>query len=282
MSKFRNVCFTLNNYIESDFVDLPQLVTPDQLRFIAFAREVAPTTGTPHLQGYACANSPHILSWWTRKLQRCHIVPMRGSLEQNDEYISKMSEPMEFGDKPRSTASRAQATADRYRTAKELAKNGLLEEIEPEFYIKYYSTLKRIRDDAFTYPENLPNPCGIWIWGPPGTGKTRWVTDTYPNLYEKSCDDWWGGYAGEDTVLLDEFDQWMVGKLGTQLKHWADYKRFRAAFKGGQMVIRPKRFIVCSNNSIDTLFFSDITLLAAIKRRFNEFNKTSVEQNITI
>ena len=46
MSRNRNYCFTFNNYPDTSLVD--NLIC----KYIAYSKEVAPTTGTPHLQGY--------------------------------------------------------------------------------------------------------------------------------------------------------------------------------------------------------------------------------------
>ena len=45
---FRNFIFVLNNYTEEDV----ERLTKFPCRYIVFAKEIAPTTGTPHLQGY--------------------------------------------------------------------------------------------------------------------------------------------------------------------------------------------------------------------------------------
>lgn len=51
------------------------------------------------------------------------------------------------------------------------------------------------------------------ICGPTGTGKTRYVSDNYSELYYKPKDkgstSWWNGYDGQDVVILDEFYGWL-------------------------------------------------------------------------
>jgi len=48
--KFRNWVFTLNNYTDED---IARLANPyEQVKFIAYGKEIAPTTETPHFQGY--------------------------------------------------------------------------------------------------------------------------------------------------------------------------------------------------------------------------------------
>lgn len=46
-----NWCFTVNNYCEADQRRVEDLQYHGDVRYIIYGREVAPETGTPHLQG---------------------------------------------------------------------------------------------------------------------------------------------------------------------------------------------------------------------------------------
>ena len=45
--------------------------------------------------------------------------------------------------------------------------------------------------------------------GPTGTGKSKWAMDTYPLAYWKQRSQWWDGYCGHETVVIDEFYGWL-------------------------------------------------------------------------
>lgn len=105
-----------------------------------------------------------------------------------------------------------------------------------------------------------------WLVGQPGTGKTKWAWDNYPDLYVKDLNKWWDGYHGQDAVLLDDWDP-RQNILTQKLKIWADRYPFRAETKGGSLMARPSTIIVTSNYSIEDCFENPADVLA-IRRRF--------------
>ena len=106
----------------------------------------------------------------------------------------------------------------------------------------------------------------LWLWGRPGTGKTRYAWETFPDLYIKPINKWWDGYHNQETVLLDDWDS-KHEVLVSYLKIWADRYPFRAECKGSSLMARPKRIVVTSNYSIDQCFTNQEDI-DAIKRRF--------------
>lgn len=53
-------------------------------------------------------------------------------------------------------------------------------------------------DNNTRQPEHLTckdlREVNLWIYGPPGIGKTKQVLDNYPDLYEKDKSKYWNGY----------------------------------------------------------------------------------------
>ena len=47
-------------------------------------------------------------------------------------------------------------------------------------------------------------PVIVSIIGPTDCGKTRWCHENFPGLFVQSPGDWWDGYDGHETVLIDE------------------------------------------------------------------------------
>lgn len=46
-------------------------------------------------------------------------------------------------------------------------------------------------------------PRCIWIWGPSGSGKNKWIYTHFNTVYPKSLDRWWNFYHDQEAVCID-------------------------------------------------------------------------------
>jgi len=295
MSKARNYCFTLNNY-QANYRDTFNAITG--VKYLVCGEELAPTTGTPHLQGYICFNNPRTLGSVMR-LGLGSITVAAGNSLQNYQYCTKTRPsagprpadvtPNEviftIGVRPLTPEEKGEGEKERWRNIRLLATEGRLDEIEDQIYVTRFDTLQRIAAHHMPNAQPLPitdgGGCGIWIMGNSGVGKSHSVWEKYnrDEVYLKARTKWWDGYRGQEIVLVDDFDKYNV-KLGGDVKDWADKWPFHAEKKGGSLNIRPRLVLVTSQYSIEDIW-EDMQTRAALNRRFKVILKFDKEQNIT-
>lgn len=163
-------CITVNNYTDEDILKFSNVV----FEYSIYGKEVAPTTGTPHLQGYLHFKAKCHFSA-VKKLFPTNgdIRPANGNATQNRTYCSKDGDFVEYGICPLDGLETIKTDWEDIRTA---AKENRLDDIDAERYVKYYSTLKKIAQDVRNriIPADLnwndgesPNQ---WIYGITGTG----------------------------------------------------------------------------------------------------------------
>ena len=142
-------------------------------------------------------------------------------------------------------------------------------EDEPEIALRTYHTLRTIQRDYAPKPSNLPDVCGIWLWGPSGSGKSYMAREiSRDHFYLKPANKWWDGYQNEDFVIIEDFDR-VHHVLGHHMKLWADRYAFTAEVKGNSFSYRPKCVIVTSNWHPSEIWGGERQTLDPILRRFH-------------
>lgn len=239
--------------------------------------------GTPHLQFYVAGAKKITFKCLKKVFPRAHLLVCKGTPQQNLTYCSKDGDFVTWGDLPMAkTAKATKAAKDKWDEVKELAINGDLDSIDSEVFIKHYSTLKRIRSDH-RMKARLPTldwstSPNVWIYGPPGVGKSRRARLDYPDAYIKAPQNkWWGGYNDEPVVLIDDLrlDQdYQLSNLIT----WADRYPFQAEIKADSTgMIRPRVIVLTSNFHPNQIWKlpEDIN---SILRRFRVVHMEQMEQ----
>lgn len=149
-------------------------------------------------------------------------------------------------------------------------------EIVAEYPAEIYNMDKLLRNVNLYKVLNKEVPTMIqrtnyWILGDPGVGKSYAIRAIHNNdeLFIKSANKWWDGYAGQDAVLLDDFGP-EHRMLSYYLKIWADNYSFNAEVKGGMIVPSYTHFYITSNYEPEEIWKeeNEQILVAAVKRRF--------------
>ena len=260
----RNWVFTWNNPTEAVETMLQAWALP---KWIIYGREVAPTTGTPHLQGAFIL--PNAVRWnFLHDLfPEMWLEPMRGKPSQAAEYCMKQDEDyFEQGERPLSRGEAGgQGNKRKWEEAKTLAVAGDVDDIEASIYIPYFKSLQAIAARHQRKPDNLASPCGVWYYGKTGTGKSHAAREENPVHYLKGPNKWWCGYDKEPVVLIEDIDR-SHEFLGFNLKIWADKYPFQAEVKGSSMCIRPGKIVVTSNYHPKEIFTNEGILLPILRR----------------
>ncbi len=257
----RGFLFVKNNYTEED-VDCLEVFPHGEREgscYLIFSKEVAPTTGTPHLQGYVHFKNARYLKPLLALGIFGHMELAKGTAEQNIRYVRKNrigdevanEWVFEFGEPPCGMKAAGEAERQRWEDARTHALAGNLEDVPADIYIRCYGTLKKIRDDAILSEtlETLDELEHEWMWGESGSGKSYTARERYPDAILKSCNKWWDGYAGHEIVLIEDFDR-KHDVLCHHLKIWADRYPFPAEVKGSSIKIRPRKIVVTSNKTL--------------------------------
>lgn len=261
--QFYNVIFTCNNYTQDEY---NYFLSLDIFKYLVIGKEIG-INGTPHLQGYGTLKNRMRDNKLRSILKRCHIERRKGTHVQASEYCKKDGDFVEIGSPPK------QGERTDLSEAINLIKSGTsVTEVArscSEVFVKYSRGLREL-ELAVQEPYDHHQTRGIWIWGPPGSGKSYSSRKFDPTAYLKAQNKWWDGYSGQKTVILDDLDTNVLGHL---LKIWSDRYACTGETKGGTVNLRHTCFIVTSNFSIENLFSAEPQMSAALARRFRVIEK---------
>lgn len=206
MPKSRNFTFT-NFNLDFDY----QLT--DSMKYLAYGVETCPTTKRTHHQGFVVFKNQ--LSTSTKGLKKigsmvggaAHVEAMQGTLASNEAYCSKEGELVELGIRPaQGDRNDLKAVVDRIASGETTADQICMD--DPVYYHMYGRTLSKAEDIAARKRFRTEMTQGIWMYGSTGCGKSHRAFQNFdPERCYVKCltDDWWDGYTGQETVILNEF-----------------------------------------------------------------------------
>lgn len=231
--------------------------------YVIVGKEVTPTTGQKHLQGYCQLATRARRSQLAKIMPRTHLEPAAGDDQQNYDYCSKEGKFTEFGD--RKTINGGKREKQRWEVTRKAAVAGDLDAVPDQIFVQHYSSIRAIMKDFMQVPEGLSKPTGVWIHGEAGVGKSFKARELYPEAYLKQCNKWWDGYRGQPYVIIDDLDKGHAC-LAHYLKIWMDEYAFSGEIKGGAISLRPAVICVTSQYAIEDIW-QDQETIDAIRRR---------------
>lgn len=219
MARYRNFVFTLNNYTDEDRA---RFVKNEYINYVVYGLEVAPTTGTPHLQGYVELKQQMGIKAIHKHLfgnQKVHIEKRKGSQKQAIDYCKKINQnpPCEPNTE---VFEEGNPTHQGKRSDLSHIDNMISEGVTLGQVVQQCGNFQQIRyaEKRFEYkplsPEYIEKEV-YWHYGETGTGKTRAVYEYIKHRQEedKTFDffrsnigggQWFTGYNGQQLALLDE------------------------------------------------------------------------------
>lgn len=240
-TRLRSIVFTLNNYSEEQ----EQAIKEMEVDYAVVGREVG-ESGTPHLQGFIHFKNARGFNALRRALFNAHIEPRKGTPKEAADYCKKEGNFWEKGQLPqqgRRTDLKEVVEELKDEYAGDVIAMAIDQPDKCHRYMRFLQTIALDLQEKRSWAMEV-----IWCFGPSGSGKSRWAHDTYgDSLYVKNLeDDWWEGYHGEETVLIDDM-RGNVMKFGTWLR-LCDRYPLKLKVKGAQAQFRSKRIIFTSIN----------------------------------
>lgn len=299
MVKSRNWTFTLNNPTGEEIFE------HSQLKMLIANQEIG-LNGTLHYQGYCEFNNPVPDSTVRNFLTRAHWEPRKGTQKEAVIYCVKdylqnyketsecleefknenleglerfglLSVGIERGQKLQEYIEKLSAKKQsKLLHLKQCIDEGMTTK---ELWNEDFETMVRHHRAFQNYRLEIVTPRShemevIVIYGPTGTGKSRWCSENFPNAYWKQLGKWWDAYNQHEVVIIDEFYGWLQW---TTLLRLCDRYPMMVETKGGQVQFTAKT-IVFTSNTAPNLWYKD-TYFDAFKRRVSKWIHMSTLHN---
>jgi len=270
--KIRSVCFTLNNWTNAELTLCKAFAA--QCSYLIVAEEVG-EHGTPHLQGYAEFANPRATGENWKNMKKCfgseryHFEPRRGTAQQASDYCEYADYPecivkndplYKFGE-----ISQQGNRTDWNTAVSTLATKTVVDVIQTQpQLLPAIRALERYKQLVIEPIEREVRV--IVLIGPPGTGKSHYCWEKHPNLFSKSSGQWWDGYNGEETILLDDF----YGDYDyPELLKVLDRYKYRVPIKGAFVGARWTTVYITSNQEPER-WYKQYKRIDALNRRISE------------
>lgn len=254
------------------FLDV--LWASDALDYLVGQLEAAPTTGEKHIQGFITLKAKKRLTWLKKNLDsEVHWEPAKGTAAQNRVYCTKedsrVEGPWEFGEFV--TQGRTKGLDKAIEMVKARATDTAIAEEIPAVYVRHYRGLQELRRALKITAEQRTWLPELWVvFGPSGSGKSRWAREAFPDAFWKSAGTpWWDGYWGQETVVLDDF----TGRFMplTDFQHLLDGNPMQVEIKGGSVPMLARRIVITSNWRPDEWYSEKVDPARSVCRRVHDF-----------
>lgn len=276
----RHWCWTVSNYtpVQREFIDTSTAIVA---KYLCYQPEIAPTTNTPHLQGFMSFANPRTLAGVSLVFGDInpHLEPTGGTPEQAIAYCEKEESRdltagfgfVQFGDRPAGPGQGSRT--DLVEIGKRLRDGEKIRQIaedHPGDFIRYHRGIAAYAS-IFQPKRNFKTEV-FWFHGSTGSGKSHAARAESPDAYWKPMADskWWDGYDGTSDVVLDDY-RCSFSPYTVLLRMFDEYP-MQVEFKGGSMQFLARRIFVTSPHPPEIMWANrdEKGDLAQLTRRITE------------
>jgi len=188
------------------------------------------------------------------------------------EYVHKVETRVEGTDFQLGCLPIKRGTKADWDSVRTSAKNGLLDSVPADIFVRCYNQLRRIESD-FAVPIPLIREIFVY-WGPTGSGKSKraWAEAGLEAFPKDPRTKFWDGYRGHNHVVIDEY------RGGIDISHilrWFDRYPVIVEVKGASVVLKATKIWITSNlHPCDWYPLLDEVTKCALYRRLTIVNIT--------
>lgn len=239
----RHWCFTINNPGD-ELIDFDVI---EHVRYSVYQKEVG-EQGTPHYQGYIEFTKPKRLGAVKKIFPTAHWEVRKGTRTEARDYCTKedsrVDGPYEYGEWRDESPKKGRAI-DSFKEAIDSGKTDLeLWDSHPFQFLQYHKhlgTIRLLKSSGRNWEMTVE-----YIYGKPGVGKSHKALTENPGAFWKApLNQWWDGYQGQKTIILDEFSgRWFPWEILMKL---LDCYPLPVEQKGGMMPMMANKIVITSN-----------------------------------
>lgn len=266
----RRFTVTLNNPTEIETTTIKEhLLGSDNIKYAIIGSEIAPTTGTPHLQGFVSYKSTKTLKTLKKVFSdRAHFENAIADDETNRTYCSKESVLIEIGT-PQTKGKRNDISGLKAKLlSDDVSKQSL--------YLEYPQYIRLIDKMTDFEKGRTVKPNVVWIYGPSGSGKSRYAQQlaiaTGQDIYTKTCNNkWFNGYDGQPVLIMNDL------RAGTfefnEMLNMLDRYEHRVETKGGMRQLVSTTILITTNRHPAKIYKSTNENMTQVLRRIDSLIK---------
>lgn len=269
MVKSQSLFWCITVYDDQEFTDL---FNDERITYIVGQREKCPETGRLHYQIYAEFRSRIRFTTLKKSYPTSHFESRLGTQDEAIEYCIKQESSIEGSKFERGEKRKSQQgkRSDLEQMKQYIDEGHNLKEISNT----YFSNFLRYNKGINLYMNMNNDRCintnkqVIWIYGSPGSGKTRYVYDSedIDDIYSCFSLKWFCGYSNHKVLLIDDFDTSYDGFELRRFLKLLDIYPITMETKGSSVKVNPERIYITSNRNPDDIFLSNSPVIRRITR----------------